>query len=468
MRMAHKNGAPTGRSHRPVLTVKYEPVDAEAGYGDALFMDLGQSTWSKEDFSAKIWRWAKNGQRWSRQGEELPLSRVLDLAILVAAAVRGRESCLHEFIQNQEQEEALDSFLSENELVFRSRLDELRKILQPVVPSLEMKEAPNLFNFATSELSQDAMFAWMLSWASPQCKKYDESLHAVALRFVKLLTGDSSLRVDSITVGRQKSHIDILAEINDDIVLAIEDKTGTTIHDNQLVRYIKAVENEYPNRKKCFAYVKTGNEPKSILNTVKKAGYKILLCNDIIKCLDAYVGENALVCNFRAHLKAQEAATQSFKSLPILQWTWMSWEGFYKELESKIELDNWSYVPNKSGGFLGAWWHFTPFCNTQGRGEMYLQFEQGDLCFKICPHEGDHSEVREECHNRLIKCSSGRFPEIKRPARFGAGQYMTIAKISSAGLFGHAEVDFDGVYKKLKMYELLIDECCGDSAIDVK
>ena len=36
------------------------------------------------DISAKVWRYT--GEKWSRQSEELPLHRVLDLAILVCRA----------------------------------------------------------------------------------------------------------------------------------------------------------------------------------------------------------------------------------------------------------------------------------------------------------------------------------------------------------------------------------------------
>ena len=36
---------------------------------------------------------------------------------------------------------------------------------------------PNLFKFATSELSQDAFICWLLSSASPENKEEDAKLH---------------------------------------------------------------------------------------------------------------------------------------------------------------------------------------------------------------------------------------------------------------------------------------------------
>jgi hypothetical protein len=49
---------------------------------------LGLAQWNdrgKVDISAKVWRYT--GEKWSRQSEELPLHRVLDLAILVLRAL---------------------------------------------------------------------------------------------------------------------------------------------------------------------------------------------------------------------------------------------------------------------------------------------------------------------------------------------------------------------------------------------
>ncbi len=77
---------PTTLRHKPVITVpNYENVDGRyANDTDAKGMSLGLAQWNdrgKVDVSAKIWR--HTGEKWSRQSEELPLHRVLDLAILV-------------------------------------------------------------------------------------------------------------------------------------------------------------------------------------------------------------------------------------------------------------------------------------------------------------------------------------------------------------------------------------------------
>lgn len=77
---------PTMLKHKPVIAVEnYENVDGRYAYNtDAKGLSLGLAQWNdrgKVDISAKVWRYT--GEKWSRQSEELPLHRVLDLAILV-------------------------------------------------------------------------------------------------------------------------------------------------------------------------------------------------------------------------------------------------------------------------------------------------------------------------------------------------------------------------------------------------
>lgn len=80
---------PTTLKHKPVIVSdNYENVDGRYAYkSDAKGLSLGLAQWNdrgKVDISAKVWRYT--GEKWSRQSEELPLHRVLDLAILVCRA----------------------------------------------------------------------------------------------------------------------------------------------------------------------------------------------------------------------------------------------------------------------------------------------------------------------------------------------------------------------------------------------
>ncbi|WP_040198130.1 DUF6530 family protein [Candidatus Soleaferrea massiliensis] len=80
---------PTTLKHKPVIVAEnYENVDGRSAYQtDAKGLSLGLAQWNdrgKVDISAKVWR--HTGEKWSRQSEELPMHRVIDLAILICRA----------------------------------------------------------------------------------------------------------------------------------------------------------------------------------------------------------------------------------------------------------------------------------------------------------------------------------------------------------------------------------------------
>jgi hypothetical protein len=80
---------PTTLKHKPVIVSEnYENIDGRSAYKtDTKGLSLGLAQWNdrgKVDISAKVWRYT--GEKWSRQSEELPMHRVLDLAILVCRA----------------------------------------------------------------------------------------------------------------------------------------------------------------------------------------------------------------------------------------------------------------------------------------------------------------------------------------------------------------------------------------------
>ena len=76
---------PTTLKHKPVIVAPdYENIDGRKDTPDAKGLSLGLAQWNdrgRVDISAKVWRYT--GEKWSRQSEELPLHRVIDLALLI-------------------------------------------------------------------------------------------------------------------------------------------------------------------------------------------------------------------------------------------------------------------------------------------------------------------------------------------------------------------------------------------------
>lgn len=94
--------APTHLSHTPIVSWNdYDKKDGKyAGNTDAMALSIGYAQYDKDrdeinqesdnrvrkqDISMKVWR--KPAERWSRQSEELPIHRNLDLTILLLSVL---------------------------------------------------------------------------------------------------------------------------------------------------------------------------------------------------------------------------------------------------------------------------------------------------------------------------------------------------------------------------------------------
>lgn len=108
----------------------------------------------------------------------------------------------------------------------------------------------NIFKWATKELSQDAIVAWLLANSK------------TGTAFVKSLLKKEcpeNFTIDDIET--QKNSIDVLVTIKVDgkkQAIIIEDKTSTFLHDNQMLRYIKTVTDKRKYSKIYFVLFKTG------------------------------------------------------------------------------------------------------------------------------------------------------------------------------------------------------------------
>lgn len=325
---------------------------------------------------------------------------------------------------------------------------------------------PNLFNIATKELSQDGFFTWLLQWGAPENKKHNEELFTCAQNFIKFLISKQyrdSFEITKVVAGRQWEKIDVWAEINDEFLIIIEDKTFTGEHSNQLEKYKKTATAwcEKNNYKLICIYLKTGVESKSALDKITNKGFQIVDRLELITFFSNHVVVNDIYIDFVENINSLESSIKSFEILPVNKWNWYSWQGFYQFLDNQIKVTDWQYVANPSGGFLGLWWHFL---NWKGF-YVYLQIEQGNLCFKIGEVYENHSSVRNEWYSVLSKhIKSENMLEIEKPSRFGSGTYMTVGVVSRKNWLGddNSILDKDVVIQNLKRYEDFLSKCLNE------
>jgi hypothetical protein len=135
--------------------------------------------------------------------------------------------------------------------------------------------SPNLFEFATSELSQDAFICWFLSWAKEENKEQDEKIHKCARNFIEQVfkKHDKQIpEIKNIEVKKQHKKIDVLCIVNNTYAIIIEDKIHTSQHSNQLVRYKEIIQEKIREENILGIYYKTENQ--SNFEEVTNKGYK--------------------------------------------------------------------------------------------------------------------------------------------------------------------------------------------------
>lgn len=333
----------------------------------------------------------------------------------------------------------------------------------------KMNDKPNIFSYATKELSQDAVICWLIKWAGRQDVDVRDDAEAEALRdcgrrFVKALLAEHEPSLDpdikEIEILQQDNKIDVLARINgpQGQVLLIEDKTSTSDHSEQLKRYYKAVvegktglgevceENLYP------IFFKTGNQSRGQDDVIEKKRvetgkeYKVFNRKEFLEVLNHYKGSNPILLDFRAYLQEWEDDTNSFKDWKEeerTQWSKYAWQGFLRHIEEEfincMREGWWGYVSNPAGGFWGFSWDFN---GIEKEEAVYLQLEivpgepeEQKLCFKV---RVDNKENRNVARNKWHKWCMAAVAEVAgieatKPKRFGAGKHMTVVQWGKEG-----------------------------------
>jgi hypothetical protein len=326
---------------------------------------------------------------------------------------------------------------------------------------------PNIFKIATKELSQDAFITWLLQFADESCNTINKELNLSGINFVNQLIKKQipnfNEEIKKIKAGRQWENIDVWAEVNDKYLIIIEDKTNTGKRGNQLTRY-KQTASEWCNKNKyedpiCI-YLKTGNESQRDLREIIRDGFSIFNRQDFIAVLNNHPKiENDIFIDFKENLERKEKLNNEFFDKKIGDWKNYDYVGFYQLLEKKMEVLHWHYVDNASGGFWNAllswtYWDIYP---------TYIQIEEHKLCFKISTHPVDverptditRGKIRNNIYKLIIdKAKEFEFKEIKKPNRFGDGNYMTVAIVERDHWLGSSDsiIDIDKVVQNLEKY----------------
>jgi hypothetical protein len=131
--------SPKNLSHQPIISVNdYDKIDAfYANHTDVKALSIGKAQYDNDQISLKVWR--HTGEKWSRQSEELPIHRNLDLSILFLAAIATDVSAhypksnLREKIDKPTEVQKIKDYYEKNKQFIEPRLKELKQLLNQIV-----------------------------------------------------------------------------------------------------------------------------------------------------------------------------------------------------------------------------------------------------------------------------------------------------------------------------------------------
>lgn len=341
-------------------------------------------------------------------------------------------------------------------------------------------ERNNIFNFATSELSQDAFICWLCNWVNfddNSLSEDEKKLKSLANDFIEKVSGEK-LGDRKVNIKRQYQKIDVLLEIQNktefitkgdktnpvvDMYVIIEDKVGTGLHGNQQKTYRDLIseKNEKDNGSRAkikVVYYKIYDEDN--MERLKENGVDVIFEREkILELFERYKDniKDSIFRNYYDYLSNIETDVNSYVEKNLEDWNSNCYIGFFKKLKNEEKIlkhadgrkkdCSWGYVNNSSGGFMGMWWfplsenEVNKLTETSDE-DIYLQIEQYNqeniVAIKYSVPKGNinNKELSKEDFEKKVKIASEKRKEIFSKLEnevpnfqkkyFRAGQYMTV------------------------------------------
>ena len=317
-------------------------------------------------------------------------------------------------------------------------------------------ERNNIFNFATSELSQDAFICWLCNWVNfddNSLSEDEKKLKSLATEFIEKMLGEK-LEDRKVNIKRQYQKIDVLLEIQNktefitkgnninpivDMYVIIEDKVGTGLHSNQIERYRELIseKNEKDNGSRAkikVVYYKIYDEDNT--ERLKENGVNVILGREnILELLKEYKDKinNSIFENYHNYLSNIETDVNSYEKKNLEDWNSNCYIGFFKELKNEKNLlehaigrqkdYSWGYVNNSSGGFMGMWWFplseekINKLTETSDE-DIYLQIEQYNqkniiaIKYSVPKKNKNNKELSKEDFEKKVTIASEKRKEL--------------------------------------------------------
>tara|TARA_B100000242_G_scaffold284081_2_gene246994 strand:- start:5778 stop:6773 length:996 start_codon:yes stop_codon:yes gene_type:complete len=318
---------------------------------------------------------------------------------------------------------------------------------------------PNIFEFATKELSQDAFICWLIAWSknteAQMCSGSNKHIYNASQKFLELLLGkeyESGIQVGD--VQQQKYHTDIIVEFTNGKCLLIEDKINAIATEEQVNAYAELIKRNSSNVSNLCTPVLliTGNQ-----DFPKADNIHVVRRSDILKCLDGFdeiCADYDIFTDFFKHIKAKEHAFNAWKDTPVKNWTVDAIEGFYSELKSSGLDSSFGYVANPRGGL---WVFYFGAQKIKTDMEAYFQMEatiyddQCNLALYLRASSNDADQTKELAEALRDRLDASIFKTcISRK-----GKTMRVAEVEFSAFDEAGIISFNDAFEQLTKLEKL-------------
>lgn len=336
-----------------------------------------------------------------------------------------------------------------------------------------MPKPPNIFNYGTSELTQDAFITWLLNWANPILKTENEKLYYLGNSFLKSLVAFQNITITEISdlkIRQQFHKIDIYIsfKMNDCTYgIIIEDKIHSNDHSNQLKRYSTKISELNICNVLIPIYLKIGYQIN--LSKIIENRYSHYTVKDFLKVLsNEKVVEinNDLLTQFHAYLLEKqdqydiaEIESNQYLSKPIRLWKWWSCVRFFNEFKDHFNA-GWGEVANRREPILAFWFGGKALDSINKNIGIYIDiiYKKERISINYRLYLRQNARINIDTRNRIYESFAPFLKENGiecRKAKFtNAKETMLLAEITN--------LDFEMKYKefvaKIEFYQNVLNE----------
>ena len=319
-----------------------------------------------------------------------------------------------------------------------------------------MNNQPNIFNYATSELSQDAFIAWLVEWADKKYKPENEALHHLGLSFLSSLVEKQNIALSEISnlkIRTQYHKIDVFVSFEmkgKTYGIIIEDKVFTNHHSNQLTKYRKFIERQNYDVVVPI-YFKTGFQ--HCYKDVMDKGYYPYTVKNFIEILKKGITagiDNAIFVNYFEYISERakwfdgaKYSFENYESLPISEWNWWSCSGFFND-HSVLFNGNWGPVGNRREPLLAFYFGSKNLHVTTEKGSVsvmpYIDMTYSNNTIRVNFRIGlnnnpqTNKKLRDKIFNAFQPYLDKARIQYKKPAFRKASKTMLLAQIININL----------------------------------